>query len=77
MGAISENTAAVVYAPRVLRSMTEICEAFGVGSKTVKAWVGKGAPIAVEGDEKNTRYSAEMARLQAWRIWQNREYFEF
>lgn len=67
MGAISENTAAVVYAPCVLRSMTEICEAFGVGSKTVKAWVEKGAPIAVEGRGKKTRYSAEAARLQGWR----------
>lgn len=58
---------AVVYAPHVLRSMAEICEALGVGPKTVKAWVGKGAPIAVEGEGAKVRYSAEMTRLQVWR----------
>lgn len=57
----------VAYVPKVLRSMTEICEALGVGPKTVKAWVQKGAPIAVEGEGAKVRYSAEMARLQAWR----------
>ena len=67
MGVISENAATVVYAPRVLRSMAEICEALGVGPKTVRAWVEKGAPIAVEGEGGNSRYSAEMVRLQVWR----------
>lgn len=57
----------IAYVPTPLRSMTEICEALGVGPKTVKAWVEKGAPIAVEGEEKNTRYSAELLRLQIWR----------
>ena len=58
---------AVVYIPKVLKSMTEICEAFGVGQKTVKKWVAQGAPIAVEGDGRRKRYSAEMASLQWWR----------
>ena len=57
----------VVYAPRVLRSMAEICDALGVGPKTVKAWVEKGAPIAVEGEGGNSRYSADITRLQMWR----------
>lgn len=57
----------IIYTPRILRTMSEICEAFGVGEKTVKAWVKKGAPIAVEGDGRRMRYSAEMVRLQAWR----------
>ena len=57
----------VVYAPRILKSMREICEAFGVGPKTVKSWVKQKAPIAVEGDGKNTRYAAELMRVQVWR----------
>lgn len=48
--------------------MSEICEAFGVGEKTVKAWVKKGAPIAVEGDGRKVRYGAEMVMLQKWRV---------
>ncbi|MDE6734623.1 MAG: MerR family transcriptional regulator [Desulfovibrio sp.] len=58
---------AITYTPKILRNLAEICEAFGVGEKTVKAWVKQGAPIAVEGDARNTRYSAEIARLQLWR----------
>jgi len=56
-----------VYMPRILRSMREICDATGVGEKTVRAWVGRGAPIAVEGQGTRTRYSAELAALQFWR----------
>lgn len=63
----ANKTSAVVYQPRILRSMAEICEAFGVGPRTVKGWVKKGAPIAVEGEGAKMRYSAEMVRLQAWR----------
>lgn len=57
----------ITYTPRILRTMAEICEAFGVGEKTVKAWVQQGAPIAVEGDGRRVRYSAEMVELQRWR----------
>lgn len=57
----------VVYVPQLLRSMREICTAFGVGQKTVRAWVRQGAPIAVEGQGRRVRYSAEMTRLQCWR----------
>ena len=59
---------AITYTPKILRNLTEICEAFGVGEKTVKAWVKQGAPIAVEGDGRRVRYSAEMVRLQEWRV---------
>lgn len=58
----------ITYTPKILRNMAEICEAFGVGEKTVKAWVKQGAPIAVEGDGRRVRYSAEMVRLQEWRM---------
>lgn len=56
------------YAPRVLRNLREICEAMGVGRELVRKWVLQGAPIAVEGSGKKTRYSAELAALQAWRL---------
>lgn len=58
----------ITYTPRILRTMAEICEAFGVGEKTVKAWVKQGAPIAVEGENGRTRYSVEMVELQRWRF---------
>lgn len=62
-----KGTMTIAYVPTPLRSMTEICEALGVGPKTVKAWVEKGAPIAVEGEGAKVRYSAELARLLVWR----------
>lgn len=57
----------ITYTPKILRNLAEICEAFGVGEKTVKAWVKQGAPIAVEGDGRRARYSAEMVESQKWR----------
>ena len=68
---------AITYTPKILRNLAEICEAFGVGEKTVKAWVKQGAPIAVEGDGRRVRYSTEVVRLQEWRltkIYDNWEY---
>jgi len=67
MSTVNERQTQVSYVPKILRNMAEICEEMGVGEKTVKAWVKLGAPIAVEGDGRRVRYSAEMARLQAWR----------
>ena len=61
------GASAITYTPKILRNLAEICEAFGVGEKTVKGWAKQGAPIAVEGDGRRVRYSAEMVRLQAWR----------
>lgn len=61
---------AITYTPRILRNMAEICETFGVGEKTVKAWAKQGAPIAVEGDGRRVRYSAEAVKLQEWRVHQ-------
>ncbi len=61
-------TPTIIYTPRILRTMAEICEAFGVGEKTVKAWVKQGAPIAVEGEGGRMRYSAEMMEIQCWRF---------
>ena len=57
----------VVYAPMILRSLAEIKEAFGVGERQIKLWVQQGAPIAVEGEGRKVRYSAEAVRLQVWR----------
>ena len=68
MSMVNERQAQVSYVPKILRNMAEICDEMGVGEKTVKAWVRRGAPIAVEGDGRRVRYSAEMARLQNWRI---------
>lgn len=64
---VSGQWAGVAYVPCILRTMAEICEAMGVGQKTVKKWVAQGAPIAVEGDGRRKRYSAEMATLQGGR----------
>lgn len=62
------NQPCVVYEPKILRNMAEICEKMGVCRKTVKQWVKQGAPIAVEGDGCKKRYSAEMVILQIWRV---------
>lgn len=59
--------AQVMYVPKILKSMREICKEMGVCAKVVKVWAALGAPIAVEGDGKRRRYSAEAARLQLWR----------
>ena len=64
---MAEREVMVVYAPMILRSLAEIKEAFGVGERQIKLWVQQGAPIAVEGEGNNVRYSAEAARLQVWR----------
>lgn len=61
------NGMVIAYVPTPLRSMAEICKALGVGPRRVKAWVEKGAPIAVEGVGAKVRYSAELARLLVWR----------
>ena len=58
----------VAYQPKILRSLSEICEEMGVGEKAVRDWVRQGAPIAVEGEGSRTRYSAEAGMLQAWRL---------
>ena len=57
----------VSYTPKILKNMVEICEEMGVGPKTVKKWVEKGAPIAVEGEGRKRKYSSETVRLMMWR----------
>lgn len=59
---VEKREIVVMYQPKILRNLREICEEMGVGAKTVKAWVKKGAPIAVEGVGGKTRYSTELAR---------------
>ena len=57
----------VVYEPKILRSLAEICDTFGVSKDRVRYWVQLGAPIIVEGEGSSMRYSAELMRLQTWR----------
>ena len=64
---MAEREVVVVYAPKILRSLAEIKEAFGVGERQIKLLVRQGAPIAVEGEGRRMRYSAEAVRLQVWR----------
>ena len=56
------------YVPVVLKSMAEICKAFGVGQPKVREWVEAGAPIAVEKDGRGNpvRYRSELNRLYLW-----------
>ncbi len=70
------ESALVAYVPQILCSLTEIKKTFRVSESTVKKWIQKGAPIAVENDGARIRYSAESLRLQIWRelqIVQNQE----
>lgn len=64
---MTETGRGVVYEPKILRSMVEICNTFGVGPERVRKWIQEGAPIVVEGDGKCIRYSTEVMRLQRWR----------
>ena len=57
----------VVYAPRLLNSLTEICEAFHVSAYTVRRWAAQHAPIVMDGEGPKRRYSAELLDLHAWR----------
>ncbi len=49
----------VNYVPVVLRSMSEICRAFGVGCEQVRKWVAADAPIAVDRDEKRGDHTVQ------------------
>ena len=57
----------VVYSPRILRNLIEICAEMGVGRETILDWISRGAPIVCEFEGKKPRYSCEAAALQAWR----------
>ena len=65
----------VNYVPVVLRSMSEICRAFGGGCEQVRKWVAADAPIVVDRDEKGeiTRYRAELNRLYLWQEGRSKE----
>lgn len=65
---MSGQTVVVVYSPKILRNLDEICAEMGVSGKVVRRWVSEGAPIAVGGSGCKLRYSAELAALQAWRV---------
>lgn len=62
-----ETGRGVVYEPKILRSLTEICEVFGVGEKQVRRWVRDGAPIIIEGEGARKRYSSELLQMYQWR----------
>ena len=61
------NQPCVVYEPKILRNMAEICEKMVVCPKTVRTWKKNGAPITVEGRGSKKKYSTEAMRLQIWR----------
>ena len=46
---------------RALTSLREICQAFGQGEKTVKAWAAAGAPIRVWGTGNRRRYMTDLS----------------
>ena len=58
----------VIVAPKMLNSLIDICAAFSVSQETVKAWVDRGAPIVVDGNDTKRRYSAELTQLHNWRV---------
>ena len=65
----------VNYVPVVLRSLSELCRAVGVGCEQVRKWVAADAPIVVDRDEKGeiTRYRAELNRLYLWQEARSKE----
>ena len=65
----------VNYVPVVLRSMSEICRAFGVGCEQVRKWVAADAPIVVDRDEKGRDHPipAELNRLYLWQEARSKE----
>lgn len=71
---MAENRTDSYHAPQpfILRNMQEICYVMGVSRNRVLDWIEAGAPIAVESEKGDssgrTRYSADAAALQAWRV---------
>lgn len=57
-----------VYQPRILKTLMQICAEMGVGRETVYSWIDLGAPIVVERTGRRVRYSAELSKLQDWRL---------
>ena len=55
-----------------LTSLREICQAFGQGEKTVKAWAAAGAPIRVWGTGNRRRYMTEEKKLWDWILQQSK-----
>lgn len=51
-----------------------IAEAMGVAVETIRQWAREGAPIAydIDGEGKAVRYSADIVRLQEWRVLRSR-----
>ena len=70
---MAEREVVVVYAPKILRSLAEIKEAFGVGERQIKLWVRQGAPIAVEGCGTARRRSGCRCGVRVF-LGQNSEY---
>lgn len=58
----------ITYTPVLLKNMVEIMAAFNIGRETLLEWVDAGAPICVERDGRQPKYSCELAALQAWRL---------
>lgn len=56
----------VIYTPKILTSLRDICHEFAVGERCVRKWIREGAPIAVRGTRNGLRYSAELMQLHNW-----------
>lgn len=63
----------IIYVPRVLRGMTEICAEMGVGREKVLDWVSQGAPIICEMSGQRPTYTCETMELLRWRLAKSRE----
>lgn len=58
----------VVYQPRILHGLAEICVFMGVGRETVKSWQEQGAPIIMERRGGKVVWLSELAALWNWRL---------
>lgn len=65
-------------AHRIVTGLPSIAEAMGVAVESIRQWAQEGAPIAYEVDRegKSVRYSADIVKLQEWRVIRSRIYKE-
>ena len=54
------------YVPVILTSLKDIAMLFAVSQATIKDWASAGAPIIVNGNGSNRRYTTELADLYCW-----------
>ena len=57
-----------IVAPKILKSLEQICKEFGRSRRTVKKWHEQGAPIYKDG----RTYGAEVNALTLWLVRQGK-----